>query len=1370
MNEPNDIFVGAFLAKDLKRYNRAEADNNLARTGHIKPFLPIDGITRDIYSTPESDRVEVTRLNGKISMLRKKIDSMTLLIKKTKNNNNGLQLQLMNGSPIRIEEDADKLNEHKNNLQKKLDSITIKADIAEKIGETYENLIKDMAKLCPPTLATQRSAVPMPKILELKNTITRPKTQFVTPREGLKHSHKPQQKPKITDSRAKSRVNSPTKLITDSPQLNMKRKSPPKIHFKTPIDNFHQPAIIPPISIKSVDEIETQVTSRENMSEQESLFAKHFGEFTPEEIAQLFSNRKIENDKLSYQLDHIDSDIEVLTHKKATLKARMGPDYTERLLSVIDTKKMFLDQLKQNTIEKGKTKEFITDENERIKQKILGIKEKYEFKATEIPQILEELKKLVKKFVKDAPKQRPKCVPLLDFSGMSSTTKFTFPKSAAAQQAPNEDTFKSDFSSIPLLNLNIPKIPMSNASSGNEFLPGTRSTRRVFSAMNTPRALGAQVDEVVNEITIVGKLIGSLYVGRFSANIGKITQNLKHQEEFSLASLVSPTVDSHFKSLKCEDFMQAVFDHYKHNESSLFFLLFTEGEIHKIDDSFLTFISIRNNLINIFLQKYDADTFLYYFAHFLDVDADISAYIARDFILQTEIKHHLVQLLDLMMPYFNTMQNRIMKKENIDYYTSFIGWMACFGTIFDITTDSILRKNLENAIIFEPTKITTHFLNELTTNRACAGLTAIFNLSRFMPQQFASLGQVQNSLSVVHRFLYAYRKRETCVKMSCGFFIAALPYLDEESILWHTSVFFNALVITTYRHTICSVILESYSSVLTSIISNRGSNLTEQLLHLYFLQFTVKQFELEAFLGEKAEPPKPVETNIKNVSYLDIPKLRLPTELPTLDLQNPKLQLHFQPKSNTPLRASISITDRQYLDERKRKPIYLTMDIHLEFIQLLFATLIDHSLHVLDKAFVDPFPHVNRKMNVLYTLMCHMEGKYNQDIQKNLLDIFTPSPEQEKSESSERVPLKEQKIPITQSMSHLRSMQSFQAFPSFIASIQSTSELEMQAISSSRSSTKQMFSHARQYEDFRRLLRLTAPDLFTPDKYNNGQHIASGAFGAVMKVGNLAVKILPKSRNEFDNPHLYEVYHEVTILELCKGDRRVTQLVDYGCTSDSYYIVMEFYPATLRSWRKSEGEKPLGVMLRLFRDFLESATVLSNRHINHFDIKCDNVMLDVTGKCALADFGESMCYVDEQNGYSMLNKGTEWIKSPEMLSIALNSALTNPNFDRRQKQGAGPASDVWSIGCLFYELLTGEFLFVDNDWSRFFLRITDPNQPLITEKDIKRLPNDVRLVPFIEFILKRSERHRPNIQQIITKFDEMFPEAMSYPLPRFPKK
>lgn len=210
---------------------------------------------------------------------------------------------------------------------------------------------------------------------------------------------------------------------------------------------------------------------------------------------------------------------------------------------------------------------------------------------------------------------------------------------------------------------------------------------------------------------------------------------------------------------------------------------------------------------------------------------------------------------------------------------------------------------------------------------------------------------------------------------------------------------------------------------------------------------------------------------------------------------------------------------------------------------------------------------------------------------------------------------------------------------------------------------------------------------------------------------------------------------------------------------------MEYYPTTLKSWRKKQENPEIPVLLRLYHEFLNITTVLSDWHINHFDIKCDNVMLDAEGYPALADFGESMSYTNEKNCYTMLNKGTEWIKSPEMLSIALNSTITSNNFDRRKKHGAGPASDVWSIGCLFYELMTGEYLFTDSNWSRFFMRITEDNEPLLTEANIQKLPNDPKFTNFLEFVLQRNARSRPNIQQVIAKFNEMFPDAMNSPLP-----
>jgi serine/threonine protein kinase len=41
-------------------------------------------------------------------------------------------------------------------------------------------------------------------------------------------------------------------------------------------------------------------------------------------------------------------------------------------------------------------------------------------------------------------------------------------------------------------------------------------------------------------------------------------------------------------------------------------------------------------------------------------------------------------------------------------------------------------------------------------------------------------------------------------------------------------------------------------------------------------------------------------------------------------------------------------------------------------------------------------------------------------------------------------------------------------------------------------------------------------------------------------------------------------------------------------------------------------------------------------------------------------------------------------------------------IDRRKKRGTTRACDIWALGCLFFEILTGEFLFYNTDWISFY--------------------------------------------------------------------
>jgi serine/threonine protein kinase len=67
-----------------------------------------------------------------------------------------------------------------------------------------------------------------------------------------------------------------------------------------------------------------------------------------------------------------------------------------------------------------------------------------------------------------------------------------------------------------------------------------------------------------------------------------------------------------------------------------------------------------------------------------------------------------------------------------------------------------------------------------------------------------------------------------------------------------------------------------------------------------------------------------------------------------------------------------------------------------------------------------------------------------------------------------------------------------------------------------------------------------------------------------------------------------------------------------------------------------------------------------------------------------------------------------------MLTIAIKNKKEADHYDRRKKVGTTKASDIWSLACLLYELLTAEYLFHRNDWVNFYIQVTSPQEELLT--------------------------------------------------------
>ena len=916
----------------------------------------------------------------------------------------------------------------------------------------------------------------------------------------------------------------------------------------------------------------------------------------------------------------------------------------------------------------------------------------------------------------------------------------------------------------------VPNLPLDIA-----YTPGTRSIRRMYSAMSTMRKY-ENSSNVDKEMAVFGMTLGHIFTERFATSFmpfkKHVSKQMKEEPEYPDPS---PEVEE-ISTQSCKDIMERLFVEYSANTENLGMTLLTDSEIMQMDETFLSFMSSRDILISSLVDVFDIDECINFLEQKIEEDSTITCWIIRDFVQYTKLNEYISQVINIIQNVFQDDS----KSFDSNIFNQ-MAWAALFSALFEATDDIPTRQQLfsmsHEVFTLELSQGVESQTNMLKT-------MVLFDLAQYLPNDFVQTATLQNQLtSFLLHFMSISNEYDTCFRVGVNFFCSCFSLLDEEEIMWHFAIFYHTLMKQLYQSEINEPIVVSCLKALQAVVESRHHYNKEQMHYLYLLPNVLAHLQLEAYPNGRVFRRKVTQTPQQNISMKDIPALSLESVIPALNFDNPKLQLHFQPKSEgipEDAKKDEDTDENTYLEKRRCYPIYCSDNIHVHFVELAFSIIIDDKVHKFDVTYCDPFPHVNRKPNILFTIMKHMESKYNSYLVDDFSEEFNPPPSLGEPDSAR----------VKDVVDFNLGAQSLAFFSNYTNTVDvADSPVEGQIVPIlSLTGTKKVISHElpnilislrenviHHKGDYLRLLRLTMPSLFTPKKYGNGKHIASGAFGVVMMVppkeetGGVpcAVKILEKSTNEFDNPHLFEVFTEVSILDLCRGDRRATQLVDFGCTLSSYYIVMEYYPKTLKAWRKSVADNPpLPTMLRVYREFLIAANILRDKKINHFDIKCDNIMLDVRGIPALADFGESMCYKNEKTCYTLLNKGTEWIKSPEMLSIDLTSTTANPNFDRRKKIGAGPASDIWSIGCLFFELLTGHFLFATTDWSFFYTRVTSEG-PVCQPKDRQELLDlgCTNGEAFLEFVLKRNVRARPTLEQIQAKFDELFPEAKNSPLP-----
>ena len=201
-----------------------------------------------------------------------------------------------------------------------------------------------------------------------------------------------------------------------------------------------------------------------------------------------------------------------------------------------------------------------------------------------------------------------------------------------------------------------------------------------------------------------------------------------------------------------------------------------------------------------------------------------------------------------------------------------------------------------------------------------------------------------------------------------------------------------------------------------------------------------------------------------------------------------------------------------------------------------------------------------------------------------------------------------------------------------------------------------------------------------------------------------------KALAQFDHPHIIHVY-------------------DFGEYDGSPYLVMQYLPGgTLDSKMGTPfgWQEAVDVVLPL----AQALDYAHQRDVVHRDIKPANILLTTEGKPKLTDFG--IVKLLRSGGLTTLTGTGATIGTPEYMSP--EQALGNPADHR---------SDIYSLGIVFYELLTGKKPFEAD--TPVVIIIKHINEPLPDPRDV--IPD---LPEAVEAVLRTALAKQPD-----DRFDDM---------------
>lgn len=199
--------------------------------------------------------------------------------------------------------------------------------------------------------------------------------------------------------------------------------------------------------------------------------------------------------------------------------------------------------------------------------------------------------------------------------------------------------------------------------------------------------------------------------------------------------------------------------------------------------------------------------------------------------------------------------------------------------------------------------------------------------------------------------------------------------------------------------------------------------------------------------------------------------------------------------------------------------------------------------------------------------------------------------------------------------------------------------------------------------------------------------------------------------------------------------RNIVRLFDYGQWRGEYFIVQEWVEGSSLKELLSGGKLPIDIATYILSEVSAGLAFAHGRKIIHRDIKPGNVLIGQDGSVKITDFGLACSMNLPEITLEGTFLGTPAYSSPEQ--------IRGSKLDER--------SDIFSLGVVAYEMLTGTNPFSANSYSEIIERICH-TRPKYPERINPSIPPELGRV-IRRMIAKRPLNRYRNPDEVLADLD-----------------